>query len=184
MIYEIPNFIDNELCDELIKYHDNPYNVKRKMEHPIFNSRVICPSEVQDPKITSQLRIFEFKVTQIASKLFYKEPFLFIEHWDIVHWEPGMDMEAHVDNGEFTYDDYGDEYTLSNRHYTAVCYLNDGYEGGETFFPSENKICVPEKGKFVIFPSDLLHGVKKVFDHRYTLGIWFTRNENAIYGKH
>ena len=177
MIYEVPNFINDELCDDLIRYHDNPYNIKREMNHPIFNNRVICPSQVQDFKIESQLRVFELKVTQIASKLFYKEPFLFIEHWDIVHWEPGMDMEAHVDNAKYTYD----EGSLSNRHYTAVCYLNDGYDGGETFFPTENKVCTPEKGKFVIFPSDLLHGVKKVYGHRYTLGLWFTRNEDAIY---
>ena len=177
MIYEVPNFIDGELCNDLIKYHDNPNNVKRKMEHPIFNNRAICASEVQDPEIASRLRVFEHKVTQIASKLFYKEPFLFIEHWDIVHWEPGMSMEAHVDNGKFTYDDSN----LSNRHYTAVCYLNDGYDGGETFFPTEQKVCIPKKGKFVVFPSDLQHGVKEVFDHRYTLAIWFTRNENAIH---
>ena len=181
MIYEVPNFIDGELCNDLIKYHDDSNNVKRKMEHPIFNNRVICPSEIRDPDIAFRMRIFEHKVTQIASKLFYKEPFLFIEHWDVVHWEPGMSMEAHVDNGEFTYDHH-DDYTLSNRHYTGVCYLNDGYDGGETFFPTEQKVCTPKKGKFVVFPSDLQHGVKEVFDHRYTLGVWFTRNENAIHG--
>lgn len=178
MIYEVPNFIDDELCDDLIKYHDNPRNLKRNIKHPIFNNRTICASDIKDPNIVFRLRILEHKVTQITSKLFYKEPFLFIEHWDIVHWEPGMSMESHVDNGKNIYDDSN----LSDRDYTAVCYLNDGYQGGETFFPSEQKVCIPEKGKFVVFPSEILHGVKEVFDHRYTLTIWFTRNENSIHG--
>ena len=117
MIYEVPNFIDGELCNDLIKYHDDSNNVKRKMQHPIFNNRVICPSEIRDPDIAFRMRIFEHKVTQIASKLFYKEPFLFIEHWDVVHWEPGMSMEAHVDIGEFTYDHHDDYEIQHKKHY-------------------------------------------------------------------
>jgi Rps23 Pro-64 3,4-dihydroxylase Tpa1-like proline 4-hydroxylase len=174
MIYEIPNLIDPNLCKEVISYFDNsgqrnPPNEK----YDFFDNRSLCINYIIDKTLLRKLQLMEVKISQAASKLFYEEPFLFVEHWDIVKWNPGMNMKVHTDNGDSL-----DGSNLSNRHYTSIIYLNDDYSGGETVFPTENKTCSPEIGKFVIFPSELPHGVSEVKDKdRYTIATWFTRTD-------
>jgi len=48
------------------------------------------------------------------------------------------------------------------RYFTVVCYLNDNFEGGDTWFPSLNHSVVPETGKAVIFPSSFYHCAQPV----------------------
>ena len=175
MVYEISNFLSKENCNELVKYFKNNTHKCRSLEHPLFNNRTISVNDVDSLKCQKILRVFEFKVTQAVSKLHDCKSYVFMEYWDIVHWDAGMEMGAHRDN---QYDPHTD---LSARHYTAICYLNDDYSGGSTFFSEENKECTPETGKLVTFKSEVEHGVNKVISgDRYTLAMWFTRDENKI----
>jgi 2OG-Fe(II) oxygenase superfamily len=48
------------------------------------------------------------------------------------------------------------------RYLTVVCYLNDNFEGGNTWFPSLNYSVVPEMGKAIIFPSSFYHCAQPV----------------------
>ena len=48
-------------------------------------------------------------------------------------------------------------------HMTSLIYINDDYEGGELFFPTQNLTYKPELGSLVIFPSNYLHGVLECF---------------------
>ena len=95
-----------------------------------------------------------------------------------------MEIGAYRDN------QYDPNTDLSARHYSAVCYLNDDYLGGTTFFSDgdctndqtlETKECIPETGKMVSFKSDVWHGVNKVTNgDRYTLAMWFTCDETRM----
>ena len=91
---------------------------------------------------------------------------------------PGIQGRATIkDNG---YEDDKEQFHM--RKYSAVLYLNDDYDGGETIILKENSDEVeiknnPKKGSVIIFRSDesCLHGVKTVTrGNRLTFGMWFT----------
>jgi len=175
MIYEVPNLLSKEQCDKLIEYYKRHTAKYRSLDHPLFNNRTIPAHMVDSLKCQKILRVLEFKATQAVSKLHDCESYVFMEHWDIVYWKTGMEMEAHRDN------QYTPHADLSARQYSAVCYLNDDYSGGSTFFSEENKECIPETGKIVTFKSEVEHGVNKVIGgDRYTIAMWFTCDETRM----
>ena len=66
------------------------------------------------------------------------------QHYDICH--PIQGHTEHLKTCEQDYKKYN-----SVRYATVLFYLNDGYEGGETYFPKLNKKIKPKKGKALIF---------------------------------
>jgi len=115
-------------------------------------------------------------------------------HTDLVYWSTGQRMQRHSDN-----DSYNPKPSvLKARQFSAIVYINDDYEGGETFIGNSNEkrlwwwaledkfapietdiVVEPKKGKCVIFASDdrNAHGVTEVLSgERITLALWFTTN--------
>jgi predicted 2-oxoglutarate/Fe(II)-dependent dioxygenase YbiX len=84
-------------------------------------------------------------------------------------------MREHKDNG------YENNSVLSPRYISSVTYINDDFEGGETFIKTENGdyyYSVPKTGSVVLFHSDerSMHGVERIDSgYRITLPIWFTK---------
>jgi hypothetical protein len=83
----------------------------------------------------------------------------YVNYLEIVRWKQGLDMETHYDFDYHTY--------------TSVIYLNDDYEGGETFV--DGMKITPATGKIVTFEGNtLLHGVNKITKgNRYTVPVWY-----------
>ena len=55
-------------------------------------------------------------------------------------------------------------------------YLNDVYDGGETFFPHQAKKVKARQGKLVIWPSDWTHahyGLVSNTETKYIISSWF-----------
>lgn len=87
------------------------------------------------------------------------------EGTQLVHYVPGGHYRAHSDVGRMT----------RNRYYTVLCYLNDGFEGGGTRFPSLDYRVTPRCGKAILFPSGYLHGGEPVTSgEKYVLVSWIT----------
>ena len=67
-----------------------------------------------------------------------------------------------------------------HRDVSAICYLNDEFDGGEIFFAREQLTVKPRRGLLLVFPSDADH-VHEVFPVRsgvrYTMPIWFTKQQ-------
>jgi hypothetical protein len=84
---------------------------------------------------------------------------LFISHTEIVKWPTNTAQGAHFD--------------FSFAPCTTILYLNDNYEGGETFL--EKKIITPKKGNLIFFKGKTIeHGVKKITKGtRYTIPCWW-----------
>lgn len=82
----------------------------------------------------------------------------------IVHWPTGSFQELH-------YDTASSKTTLS-----SICYLNDNFTGGETYF-KDGTIFSAKKGRILFFDGNhFLHGVKKIESgDRYTLAIWYKK---------
>lgn len=106
------------------------------------------------------------KVKEFVSTAFGKE--CYADQIGIIRWPPGSFQPPHIDNvPEF------------NRVAGCVIYLNDDYEGGETFYPYYKKIHTPKIGS--IFAHDSghshLHGVTKIKEKtRYTISSTWTEN--------
>ncbi|HVA66801.1 MAG TPA: 2OG-Fe(II) oxygenase [Elusimicrobiota bacterium] len=97
----------------------------------------------------------------------------FCWQWQIRRWRDGRLLRYHP--GDY-FGRHVDYYPGSGVRYSRilslVCYLNDGFSGGETRFLRQNRVVLPEAGKAVIFPSGMTHphcsepvraGTKQVF---------------------
>lgn len=180
MIYEIPNFLDDISCKKLIDYFNNPNAKKSNQIDDFFKNRTISPYEMESEDILKIIECLKYKTTQMAVKIFPSEQFLYLDYCDIVIWNVGDEMGAHADNSYPNRKSNG----TPHRDYSFIIYLNHDYHGGQTYFVNENKICIPETGKIVIFPSGLqyTHGVTKVISGtRYTLAGWLTRDKEKIF---
>jgi prolyl 4-hydroxylase len=63
---------------------------------------------------------------------------------------------------------------LQHRYFTALCYLNDDFEGGQTTFPYLRDFSVsPRAGKLVVFPSRYVHRAEPVIKgEKYVAVTW------------
>lgn len=173
-IHEIENFLPDEECNSIINFFENS---SKKNFFP--DKRIsLQPYSITDVKIKKYLSIFHSKTIQTISKLYYYNNIkinLYLEYWDIVKWESGCKLNTHKDGVGMN----------SRRDYSSVCYLNDDYCGGETYFLNNEiveYVCKPKKGKIVFFPSDLYHGVKTIESgFRYTLPCWYSKNSNDMF---
>ena len=74
------------------------------------------------------------------------------ESYQVIHYDETEEYQPHFDTfdpSEYEYVDY-----LENggqRIITALAYLNDVEQGGETSFPTIDKVVKPKKGKIVVF---------------------------------
>lgn len=102
---------------------------------------------------------------------------IYCDTFQIVRWFEGMEQPPHCDDMK---DSEGTE-GFHHREFGAIVYLNDNYEGGQTYYPNYNFYITPKSGTLAIHPGDIehLHGVTKVTGSiRYTLAsFWTSRKE-------
>jgi predicted 2-oxoglutarate/Fe(II)-dependent dioxygenase YbiX len=81
----------------------------------------------------------------------------------LVRYLPGGRYFAHKDAGM----------DLEDRYFSVVCYLNDDFEGGATWFPHLDYRCVPQSGKTILFPANYLHSAEPVLKgEKYVVVSW------------
>jgi hypothetical protein len=90
-----------------------------------------------------------------------------IDWSQIVYWPKNSFQDLHFDSAS-------NKTTLS-----SICYLNDNYEGGQTYF-EDGTIFTPITGRILFFDGKhYLHGVKKIISgNRYVLAIWYKNDKN------
>jgi predicted 2-oxoglutarate/Fe(II)-dependent dioxygenase YbiX len=71
---------------------------------------------------------------------------LFHEPYNLLKYKPGQEYKTHYDSG-----------TGMGRALSAICYLNDDYEGGEIEFPEFKVKIKPEPGMLILFPSNFAY---------------------------
>lgn len=174
MIYEIENFFADEYCDQIVGWFSTADKVEEGNAQEGFHGRTINYGNINNLEIKKLVNSFRFNSCSKVKELFGEE-FLYPDYTDLVHWNVGSSMPLHADN---CYLDGTPNY-VSYRIYSGICYLNDNYMGGETFFKKGPSFIKPKKGKLVIWPSNLeyAHGVTAVIGgDRYTMPIWFTKD--------
>ena len=172
-IYEVPEFVSSSTCGEIVAWLKGNKEYEPENDgNSAFNGRTIPFKKIDDATIKQIVGAFRFDITFKVRQLF--EEALYPDYTDLVYWPDGMDMDVHADAA---WPDGSPNY-CAYRHVSAVVYLNDDYEGGETYFPDFEYEVKPETGKAVFFLSDLQHrhGVREVKGERYTMPIWFTKD--------
>jgi prolyl 4-hydroxylase len=106
----------------------------------------------------------------------------------VLHYDETEEYQPHFDTfdpSEYEYVDY-----LENggqRIITALAYLNDVEQGGETSFPTIDKVVTPKKGKIVVFHDcykgtdkphpDSFHGSLPVIKgDKWAFNLWFRKD--------
>ena len=171
------NFLTSEECSLLIEYYH--YAEKRTDGLDHFKNCSVSLHKIKYDNIRNLIEKFHYKLGATITKR-YNESAIFPEFTNLVFWKKGKGMPSHYDAA--TSD-------VSARDYSCILYLNDDYEGGETYFKKSRislnqKSISPKKGSILLFPSDKkhLHGVNKVKEgERYTLASWWTRDEKHIF---
>ncbi len=100
---------------------------------------------------------------EIAERLFYED------YW-MLKYSGGDHYKSHYDGS-----------TSLGRAISAICYLNDDYEGGEIEFTNFGITIKPEKGTLILFPSNyaykhIAHPVTK--GTKYALVTWIRDQDN------
>lgn len=174
-IFRFDNLLDADTCDELYRFM-----VRRLAKNPTFNKETMpwhndetfIPWEIDNYELVEKIKIHRKNVTELVSEMFNRT--LYPEFTHLVLWRAGRHMFKHKDEG-YEFDDH-----LAARKVSSVTYINDNFNGGETFVSNETGIdyqSKPIKGSTVAYLSDEsnAHGVNTVENgHRVTLPIWFT----------
>lgn len=86
-----------------------------------------------------------------------------LEVFQLVMWPQGMEQKVHIDKRR------------EATSHAAILYLNDDFEGGQTYFPDIGEEVQPQRGLLAAFPGRTLpHGVRRIErGTRHTLALWF-----------
>lgn len=160
--YEIDNVLTNDECNILINnaknnlsrstvmsFNNNKYidavDSSRTSEHTWLNKNEYKKITIKIEKLINlfldNITSEQFEDIQIAR---YKPKQEYKEHYDICH--PTQAYPEHINACIEDYRKYN-----SVRYLTLILYLNDNFDGGETYFPYLNKKIKPKKGKALIF---------------------------------
>ena len=147
----IDDFLREDECDFLLEYF------KEYPDKMHYNETIIL--------LMRDTPLFQLRKSWIRNrylKRIEKEFSLKLNYDQLVFWPPTSSKVMHKDGT-----------VVKENDWTAICYLNDDYEGGETLI--EDDAIKPQKGRLVVFPSKKMkHGVSLVKGKpRYTYISWW-----------
>lgn len=150
-LQEIPHFLTNEECDELIQYFNN--NKHKQIQSSVDNGYIRDKGSVYLKDRNSIQMWIPSKELTLIKKIQRKAQSLIPlmdylqESIQLVKYSVGGFFKPHYDE-KITF--------FQSRYYrysTLLIYLNDDYNGGETVFPYLNITIQPEKGKAIYFKN-------------------------------
>ena len=157
MINEYKNFLTPSECDHFIRLHFALF-VPEITRNAFFHegTEVVALSKYNASEIERLTSLLNDESHKLDKRNF-------INYFELVKWNTNQSQGTHQD---FDY-----------HPLTSILYLNDDFEGGETFV--EDKIIKPKKGLMISFEGDKLkHGVKKITKGtRYTIPCWYKRKK-------
>ncbi len=183
-------FIENFLSDSEIKefldlyehIDDNKMWQKSDMEFwqdRIFDLSVYLETFKNKEKQKFFMNILKRMRSEMISH-FELDSLIHADTMQLVKWKDGSEQGAHADSCN---DDGSDNFTAW-REYSAVIYLNDDYDGGETYFTNYEISVEPQAGGMLMFMADLdhRHGVNKVIngERKTLITFWSKEVKNRM----
>lgn len=188
IIYVVSNFLSNEECDAFIQEgmgRMERATVISNGEHKVHSSRTNTFNWI--PHNANNVIHEVSKRFSILVKL----PINNAEQFQLVHYGPGTEYKPHFDSFDKNTDEGKKNwFPGGQRLITALGYLNDVDEGGETDFPKINVSVKPNKGDVVVFHNNIegtsdihpnsLHGGSPVIKgEKWAVNLWF--RQEAVY---
>ncbi|NJM56604.1 MAG: iron-regulated protein [Synechococcales cyanobacterium RU_4_20] len=108
-----------------------------------------------DPLLASTNELLLAQVSYIQNWLHghYGIRFTQAEACSILCYDKGQFYQRHVDNLLMASRECEAEASVPTRDISIVGYLNEGFEGGETYFDRQELKVVPQLGSVLVFPS-------------------------------
>jgi hypothetical protein len=175
LLVQIENALGRRDCRSLMALYDRCAAHATGMDatgHP-----VVYANDVPEPELALLRRVAERGRRRAAAALAPGEP-IFTETAILAAIGVGGRHRRHADNRRLDDDGRWVPNHTPHRDFSALYYLNDGFEGGELVFETQGAEVKPHAGLFVAFPSDerFVHEVPPVTaGRRYSLALWFTR---------
>jgi prolyl 4-hydroxylase len=108
-------------------------------------------------KAANELVMTKIKVIQEALFQTYGVKFPHAEPCSILRYSPSQQYKRHIDNILLASRFQEVEQGIPTRDVSIIGYLNDDFEGGETFFDRQGIKVKPQKGSAIVFPSYYTH---------------------------
>jgi hypothetical protein len=160
----VEGLLEPSLCDHVIQIaeccHFKPSSILINVVDTDVRGSGILSLGDKDGTLqgsTNQLLLRKIKIIQELLFKHYGIQFPHAEVCSILRYLPGQSYKRHVDNLLLTSRFVELANNIPTRDISVVGYLNDDFEGGETFFDRQNIKVKPQKGSVVVFPSYYTH---------------------------
>jgi prolyl 4-hydroxylase len=178
-LYMLDDFLTARQCDDmaaLIGEHLRPSTVTLPSADRYFRTSSTCDLSLIGSRVVAAL---DERISQtLGIRLAYSEG-IQGQRYDV-----GEEFKAHTDFFEPGTDEYLEHASKQgNRTWTFMVYLNEGMEGGETWFPLIDKTFQPRSGRALIWNNlhpegtpnyDTLHsGMPVLRGHKIIITKWF-----------
>jgi len=107
--------------------------------------------------VSRQLLLQHTQTIQIVLYQHYGIRFPNVENFSILRYHEGEGYRRHVDNLLLASRQMELQQGIPTRDVSLVGYLNDGFEGGETYFDRQGVKVSPRAGDVVVFPAYYTH---------------------------
>jgi prolyl 4-hydroxylase len=112
-----------------------------------------------DPLLQSTNQLLFGKLVTVQQLLYqtYGVKFPYAEPCTILHYQAGQFYKRHIDNILLASRFQEVEQGIPTRDISIVGYLNDDFEGGETYFDRQDLKVTPTAGSVLVFPAYFTH---------------------------
>jgi len=151
------NFLSKEECNNLIKFYKKNINKKNRKINASQRVSNVFPLAID---INNDLSGYITNFNKMAALINDSV----VDWGQIVKWTKNSFQDLHFDNAS-------SKTTLS-----SICYLNEDFEGGQTYF-EEGTLFKPKTGRALFFDGNYyFHGVKEILSkERYVLALWYKK---------
>lgn len=182
-IYCINNLIDKDLCNNMVEMFDLlPLESSTYCEgnnvacHTLQISDIINDPLINKYKsdislfLSGYIRIIPYIINKINSSIFdNKIPSFSPIQLRIIHDATLIHVDGILPSSS----------TTSGRLLSCIIALNDDFDDGDLYFPTQKIKIIMKKGDVILFPPYWTHPhyVSKPTSNRYTFTFWFTHND-------
>jgi prolyl 4-hydroxylase len=162
-IFLVKDVLTLDICQHLLEVAKTcEFNAAGILVNTVDNS--VRQSDVielggSDPLLHSTNQLLFSKLAIVQTLLFqtYGVKFPYAEPCSILRYRTGQFYKRHVDNILLSSRFQELEEGIPTRDISVVGYLNDDFEGGETYFDRQNLEVRPEAGAILVFPAYFTH---------------------------
>jgi len=159
----LENLLEPETCDHLIEVAEfcqfEAATILIGAVDTEIRNNGILPLDRRNliQKSANDLVMTRIQVIQEALFKVYGVQFPHAEPCSILRYSPSQQYKRHIDNILLSSRFKEVEQGIPTRDVSIVGYLNDNFEGGETFFDRQGVKIKPQKGSAIVFPSYYTH---------------------------